>query len=335
MKKVCEILGKDYLNFLEGKKIHGTIRKSHLTFSKKMTPRKANLIMWVIHDGSLPSSKHSVIIYQKTRKTLVNLIDDFSLEFSIPKESFRIYKKRDSHYLIINCVPLYFILHEFYKIPRGKKSSIVEIPDEIMTSEKKDILSSTIAGSIDTDGTIGLSSSSGIHYPLISVASSSKKIIDQLSSILTILGVNHRRSSTKKMIYSVIVSKFSDALKLIHIIRPYLIEKKKNTDKIMTLSESKYRKIMRQIMNKKKASKITRNMKNRLGSYPKVASWLKENGYTVSYKSIGRWGNGERMPPIYAIILFCKYLGEDISPLFPFYATEYMKKVSEIGHLRK
>lgn len=337
VEKCCEILNKDFWGFLEGKRIYSRSRISSVLFKRRINPTIANLVMWVVHDGSLPKSNRSVDVYQKSKVLLKILADKFAAEFSISKQRFHFYKdkRREFYKLMISCSPLQYILNKYFGIPLGKKCFSVTIPKQIMESSDKKILLATLAASIDSDGSIGLITCSGIISPRISIGSSSSTLIKQVMIILKKLGVKHFYSyNNKGMMHSVIIMRFNHVVKILYLLKPYML-KNNNSTQILALKETKYRTIMRSLLDQKKAKSIIEKVFKKFGSYPKVAEWLKEKGYNVSYKSVWRWGAGKRKVPIYAVKLFCGYLEEDFASLFPYWAYDYVNYITKEDQINK
>lgn len=326
IEKCCEILNKDFWDFLEGTRIYSHSRTSSALFKKRINPTIANLVMWVAHDGSLPKSNCTVEIYQKNKGLLKILAYKFATEFSISKQRFHLYrdKRKEFYKLMISCSPLQYILNKYFGIPLGKKCFSVTVPQQIIGSNDKEIFLAALAASIDSDGSIGLIPCSGVPTPSVSIGSSSPALIKQIMDILKKLDIKYFYSyDNKGMMHSVNIRRFNHVIKILYLLKPYML-KNHNSTQILTLKETKYRTVMRILLDQNKSKRIVEKIFKKFGSYPKAAEWLKENGHNISYKSIWRWGTGKRKVPIYAVKLFCDYLEEDFVSLFPYWAYDYV-----------
>ncbi|MBI2110013.1 hypothetical protein HYT58_02475 [Candidatus Woesearchaeota archaeon] len=98
----------------------------------------------------------------------------------------KIHKKDNTIRLNIYSKKLFEILTKRFGIPPGKKCYNVKIPEEIIKAEKK-FLNSTIRGMFNTDGGIGFDRRNTYKKPYIRInySSASKKLINQLNSILS------------------------------------------------------------------------------------------------------------------------------------------------------
>lgn len=114
----------------------------------------AFLVATIIGDGHLKKEKFQIMI-ELSNKELLKTIQGvckklFNRDFNINKVKKRNGKKQ-THYIVMDSKSIYLLLNKVFKIPIGKKSHIVYIPETILESENS-IKSAFLIGIMLTEG---------------------------------------------------------------------------------------------------------------------------------------------------------------------------------------
>ncbi|MFH1209864.1 MAG: LAGLIDADG family homing endonuclease, partial [archaeon] len=146
-----------------------------------------------------------------------------------------IYERKNNNGINFNLYSkrIYELLTKRFKMQRGVKCYTVQIPQEILSSEKS-FLNASLRGMFDTDGGVGIDKRSSYKKPYIRInyTSSSDALIRQLTKILTDYFINHS------------------------------IHKKGNTQMIQINGEENIKKFMKEIgfANKRHLDKINKHL---------------------------------------------------------------------------
>jgi len=158
-----------------------------ITFKKDVTPQIAQLLGFIITDGSLTSTEPRVSLGQNDEGLLlkywriINEEYNSNLNFNFDGKETKILSS-----------PLRYILHKYYKIPLGKKVRIVETPPQILTSDNNDILRHFVAGLFDGDGYLQyyyLKNKPILDHAHFCISTSSHQLIIQAVKLLEKLGI--------------------------------------------------------------------------------------------------------------------------------------------------
>lgn len=174
-------------NFLDGLKLRGRSGKS-IIFKKEITPKIAQLLGFIITDGSLPSTEGRVKLCQKDINLLKDYLDIINKEYRTDLNLS--FNGKEAN---ISSVPLRYVLNKYYFIPLGKKVRIVKVPYQIINSKNKDVLRNFIAGLFDGDGYIQyyyLKDKPILDHAHFCISTSSHNLIKQSVEILERLGIN-------------------------------------------------------------------------------------------------------------------------------------------------
>ena len=205
-----ELQDNQVWDFLDNLILRGRSR-GKLRFKRETTPEIAQLLGFIITDGSLLSTEGRVKLCQMDIDLIKKYIDIINEEYqtNVPYT----YDGKEAN---VGSVPLRFILHKYYKIPLCKKVFTVETPVQILSSENKEILRSYIAGLFDGDGYIQcyyLKDSGILDHLHFCISTSSHVLVKQAISILDKLGVkcnSNVRKDDNRMTLS--TSGFSNSL---------------------------------------------------------------------------------------------------------------------------
>ena len=123
---------------------------------------------------------------------------------------------------------LFLLITQRFKIPRGRKSSFVLIPQEILDSQKEVILS-CVAGIYDAEGSLYYDrrESYGEPYPILELHMSNPELMKQISKILNRFNLFHYTRNSER-IYFYGKKKIKNFLKDIPILNPKILKKIKN-----------------------------------------------------------------------------------------------------------
>jgi len=146
--KRLDLTKKEKWSFLDRKKLRGR-SGGIITFKKETTPPIAQLLGFIITDGSLLSTENRVKLCQRDISLIEKYTNIINTEYKA-KLKFS-YDGKEGN---ISSTPLRYILHKYYDIPLGKKVRIVETPSQIRNSKNKKVLEHFIAGLFDGDGYI-------------------------------------------------------------------------------------------------------------------------------------------------------------------------------------
>jgi|SRR3989344_1673601 len=216
---------EEFWNFLEGKKLRGRSR-GILIFKKETTPAIAQLLGFIITDGSLASTEGRVKLCQRELDLIIEYIKIINNEYKC-----KLTYTFDGKEANVGSIPLRYILHRYYGIPLGKKVRIVEVPAQITSSNNEEILKSFIAGLFDGDGYVHHyhRKDSGIFDKVtFCISTSSHKLVEKSIEILDRLDIKCakliRRDDNRMTLQT---SGFENSLKFYEKIIPYIFHKKR------------------------------------------------------------------------------------------------------------
>lgn len=122
-----------------------------------------------------------------------------------------------------------------YGFAKGKKANTARIPDCLM-NQNKEILKSIVRGIFDTDGTFHCKKGYGVYgskfaktphcYPKLEITSTSKVLVSQVHSILSLVGIQNvvrigqKENKNFKRCYRVTVYRIKDINRFFKIIKP-------------------------------------------------------------------------------------------------------------------
>ena len=218
----------DFLNRLKIRGKSGNI----IIFKKETTPSIAQLLGFIITDGSLLSTEGRVKLCQKD----VNLIEKY-LEIINKEYNTNLFLSFNGKEANVASVPLRFILNKYYRIPLGKKVRDVDVPFQIIKSESKDVLRGFIAGLFDGDGYIQyyyLKNKRILDHANFCISTSSHELIKHSSIILNRLDIKCSISKRNDGRLTLQTAGFSNSIKFYEQIVPLIFHKKRKDTAIKT-----------------------------------------------------------------------------------------------------
>ncbi len=210
--------------FFEGRRLRGRSRSS-LIFKKETTPQIAQLLGFIITDGSLSSTEGRVKLCQKELELILSYLKIINEEYCT-----KLTYSFDGKEANVGSIPLRYILTKYYGIPLGKKVKIVEVPYQISTSHNLEVLRRFIAGLFDGDGYVQYYylKNGFLDHIAFCISTSSHKLVEEAVSILLRLGIKCSklvRNDDKRMTLQ--TSGFENSLKFYQQIIPFIFHKKR------------------------------------------------------------------------------------------------------------
>lgn len=184
--KKLDLREEEMWDFLNGLQLKGKSGRA-ITFKKNITSQIAQLLGFIITDGSLISTEPRVSLGQNDEGLLLKYLNIINTEYNI-NLNFNFNGKETR----IISSPLRYILYKYYKIPLGKKVRTVEIPPQILSSDNSDLLRHFIAGLFDGDGYLQyyyLKNKPILDQACFCISTSSHQLIIQAVKLLKKLGV--------------------------------------------------------------------------------------------------------------------------------------------------
>ncbi len=161
---------------------------------KFLTPKLAEDLGIHIGDGSLywcNKNKVSTEFFYSSdlqeeayRRHILSLKQEL---YDLP--NFRRYQKGNEIQIRFCSLAMATFYNKVFGFPIGKKSQIAKVPETILKSNDKDIISACLRGVVDTDFHFRIKSSNG--YPQLCAGLSSKNLVEDLSFLLNKLKVKN------------------------------------------------------------------------------------------------------------------------------------------------
>lgn len=229
--KDLNLKDREIWDFLNGLRLRGRSGKS-IIFKKETTQEIAQLLGFIITDGSLLSTEGRVKLCQKDPSLLHLYLDIINKEYNT-NLNFSFNGKE----INVSSVPLRYILNKYYNIPLGKKVRTVDVPIQIINSTNGDILRSFIAGLFDGDGYIQcyyLKKKNILDHANFCISTASHKLIKQCVFILDRLDIKCSISKRNDGRLTLQTSGFLNSLKFYNQIIPLIFHRKRkeNANKI-------------------------------------------------------------------------------------------------------
>ncbi len=312
-------------NFLNGLKIRGRSGNS-LEFKKETTPQIAQLLGFIITDGSLLSTEGKVKLCQIDINLILKYVGIINSEYKT-NVTFG-YDGKESN---VMSVPLRYILHKYYGIPLGKKVFTVEIPKQITDSKDKNVLTAFIAGLFDGDGYVRyryLKEGKILDCATFCISTSSHKLVKRAIDILQRLGIEcsgRVRKDDNRMTLE--TAGFDNSFKFYQQIIPFIFhtKRKETAERVFTGVEfvSKF------------TLPLSRNLKDLFieigkGKFDKQLLELEvSNKYIKSLRSIESWTYPSKNGKVRSIYVHkaCKLLNKNPKEYIPLNQLEFMEKV--------
>jgi len=218
-------------NFLNGLKLRGRSGKE-IVFKNKTTPAIAQLLGFIITDGSLLSTEGRVKLCQMDVNLLYKYLDIINREYMTNLNL--AFNGKEAN---LSSIPLRYILHNYYGIPLGKKVRTVEAPSQVINSNDRNVLKRFIAGLFDGDGYVQyyyLRNKLLLDHAHFCISTSSHNLIRQSALILERLGIKCSISKRNDGRLTLQTAGFSNSFKFYEQIIPLIFhkERKKTADRI-------------------------------------------------------------------------------------------------------
>tara|TARA_Y100000310_G_scaffold250395_1_gene256596 strand:+ start:304 stop:1026 length:723 start_codon:yes stop_codon:yes gene_type:complete len=153
----------------------------------EMTEELACFIGIILGDGTLNKSKKRITLELINKELIQGIARLTNKIFAYNPRIFSRQDKRpnrkEGHYFYIDNSSIHQYLNKVFKIPAGKKSNLIKVPDQILKSNKE-ILIGFFIGIFVTDG--------GKRHRGYGLSTASKEFRDDLSTILSKLNIEHK-----------------------------------------------------------------------------------------------------------------------------------------------
>ncbi|MBI4043528.1 MAG: hypothetical protein HY393_01825 [Candidatus Diapherotrites archaeon] len=163
-----------------------------ILFQSNISEDMAYLIGAILGDGSLAGENSNdkgnwgILTYFDNEGHMSIFNQIVENEFSIKPKICR--PKNKNHFVSYFCSkPLHWYLRSFFEMHNGYKASKIMIPKIILNSKNDKLQAAVLQGLFDTDGTI-------TKRGYVQYASTSKRIIDQVSSLLNTRNIVHSKA---------------------------------------------------------------------------------------------------------------------------------------------
>lgn len=312
-------------DFLEGARLRGK-SGNNLIFKKKTTPQIAQLLGFIITDGSLLSTEGRVKLCQIDINLILDYINIINSEYKT-NVTFG-YNGAEAS---VMSIPLRYILHKYYNIPLGKKVFTVEVPKQVFYSQDKEVLKAFISGLFDGDGYISyryLEKGCFLDYAKFCISTSSHILVKQAIQILDRLGIKCssliRRDDNRMTLET---AGFENSLSFYQQIVPFLFhrERKERANKIF-ISHEFINKLtlslnddLRKLFGELRKSKLDRELLN----------FKLSHNYVRSLRSIESWTYPSKNVKVRSIYIYrtCQLLNKNPKEYIPQNQLEFMEKV--------
>jgi len=317
---LCSKYNKDFISFIEEKRLRGGCGGGSLTFSKKLVNELIVIDGFIRGDGYIkPHPSGFICIYQKDRKTL-KYIKDMLINLGVNKKSINLTRveRRGAglkhlknrtfylHHLTICSIPLKFILVELLKNPVGKKPYDLGVPDIILGMGRESILAE-VGGVLSSEGNFNYFD----RNPAIRLITKSTLPL-RIKELLTILGYKPYKINDKRDGFvSIKLSGYHQCLKLFFELLPYIISHKKQKYILKILRDPGW-------LNAHYPDILNHNP---IGSTLFQRAWKKfstqknlrdiiyrKYGLKIPRRTLQHWIYSHRTPPLNMILVFCDIL---------------------------
>ena len=327
IEQLAKATEEELWSILKGEFIRPQGTKNFFRVPGQLTPMEANLLGWILSEGHL--AKNTLQISQKNKKVLVRI--KFLLQQFFYLKSMTIVRDRNGWKLLVYNSAFRNYLNLRYRIPVGKKSYFIEVPEQIYSC-KEETIAAFLAGCLEGDGDFSFyirTNSRGCYKaPRISLNSASfafmigvKKLLEQMgiSSKIYSYGKPNNRSCHKLSVF-----RATDCMKLISQILPFMLHPNRIESVNKILSNRELLNMIR-ISNKGYLFKRLKYEKS-LG-FDEIARTVSEHyNYKVVKDTVHNWACNQFAPPLSAIVFACEVLGEDIQNHIPPYLSSLLSE---------
>ncbi|MEK6792841.1 MAG: LAGLIDADG family homing endonuclease [Nanoarchaeota archaeon] len=282
--KLLNLSTEEIWAFLDGKKLRGRSR-STLIFKNNTTPQIAQLLGFIITDGSLSSTEGRIKLCQRESELTREYLDIINREYD--SKFIHNFNGKETH---VGSIPLRYILHKYYGIPLGKKVRTVEVPKQIINSNNEDVLKSFIAGLFDGDGYVQYYylENKNLDHVNFCISTSSHKLVEESINILDRLGIKCSklvRKDDKRMTLQ--TSGFSNSLIFYQKVIPLIFHRKRRQTAEKVFSSQDFIGKLMVPLNGLLKELFKRIIKNGLNN--KLLELDLKNKYIKSNRSIEAW----------------------------------------------
>ncbi|MBL7206613.1 MAG: hypothetical protein ISS36_03375 [Candidatus Aenigmarchaeota archaeon] len=312
---ICKNIDMDIWEFLHEEKLKSKNR--YFKVSKEISIEECSFLGWLLTEGHIPKNGFRVEISQHNRMYLKKLKKNLEECFDI-QNGMTISPDKNNWKLRINISAMREYFNLRYKIPMGKKSNVIQVPEDMFNLSKEKQFA-FISGCIDGDGSFSYNWRKTKRYnykvPRIMFNSNSEEFLEGLQKILKKYNIISRINTDKYGRNKLNISKAEDCIKLFHNLYPYLIHKEKRNHFIKILSEYQFLNVLR-VRN---SGDVILRWKNRSGfTWKEFADFIeKKCHYKASPFTVKNWSINWFNPPLSVIIEACNYLGEKCSNWIP------------------
>lgn len=238
--KTCQILKLDPWYLLKNKFLSSQSNDIRFIFKNQKNEDIADILAWIKLEGHLFLSNSRLEIEQKTTGSdaIFNIAERIQMEFGDLPIKFLKRSDKDNLRLRINSTVLREILVLRYGIDLGYKSHNISLSSELKNSNL-DTKSKIVACAMETEGHFGYYlSSAGHKNPRYTFTSASRKVIDELHSVLKWdFGLNPIIEPKDKKIWRISIRRSSDCIILAKYILPHMKHKQKIENILQILNQ--------------------------------------------------------------------------------------------------
>ena len=200
--------------------------------------------------------------------------------------------------------------NERYGVPRGKKSSLIRIPSQIMNGSDE-IKHAFLASYIEGDGSFSYYSTKYIKRPRINITTYSPKFAEDCTFLFQSLNYRAKIYKSKKE-HKIALHRSDDISTFYQKAKELLLDEEKKRRFKSYLSQSYFLKTI-----SVDGKQVTNDFKIKVGNWKQASQTLKRLGYNASHYTIKNWKLGYFKTNLKAVLLMANYLGSNPSKYVP------------------